>query len=356
MIFGPGPKIALQILRTTGKPPPPLPKEQKQHLSLAGQLCQPAKTISPGGWGHAPHPPTNQPTHLSTRGGFPPQKVNTRVQAEVPTGTLTQPFWHPAPPSHPSTPPPPHMCVCEQHGHPTCPACTVTYKGVRHCCAMGHLGHPRTHTPQRVDWGDVAPARGPWEGGWHTQAAKAQQRHPPPNTYPRICVGIPPRVHARTHKHLATPPPPWASAHPRSSTYVTHHATQHPPRHAAPRSPRQGGTAHPYPTTDNTRHNPYPCTPCLGKGMQHAQQGHKGEGRGFVLRSPKEGLSVGIWRRKVVMCRHRGKDPASGHPRAHQPLLGRGTSPPASDGRLDAPGQRRRQLPSSVWTRRREVK
>ena len=49
-------------------------------------------------------------------------------------------------------------------------------------------------------------------------------------------------------------------------------------------------------------------------------------------------------------------DPGSGHPRAHQPPLGRGTSPPAWDGRLDAPGQRRRHLPSSAWTRRREVK
>ena len=56
------------------------------------------------------------------------------------------------------------------------------------------------------------------------------------------------------------------------------------------------------------------------------------------------------------MCPRRGNDPASGYPRAHQPPLVRGTSPPAWDGRLDAPGQRRRQLPSSAWTRRREVK
>ena len=56
------------------------------------------------------------------------------------------------------------------------------------------------------------------------------------------------------------------------------------------------------------------------------------------------------------MCPRRGNDPASGHPRAHQPPLGRGTSPPAWGGRLDAPGQRRRHLPSSAWTRRREVK
>ena len=56
------------------------------------------------------------------------------------------------------------------------------------------------------------------------------------------------------------------------------------------------------------------------------------------------------------MCPRWGNDPASGHPRAHQPPLGGGTSPPAWDGRLDALGQRRRHLPSSAWTRRREVK
>ena len=105
-----------------------------------------------------------------------------------------------------------------------------------------------------------------------------------------------------------------------------------------------------------TTHNPYPCAPRVGKGTQHAQQGHKGEGRGDMMRSPKGGLSTGIWRQEVVMCPRRGKDPASGHPRAHQPPLARGTSPPAWDGRLDAPGQRQRQLPSFVWTRHREVK
>ena len=56
------------------------------------------------------------------------------------------------------------------------------------------------------------------------------------------------------------------------------------------------------------------------------------------------------------MCPRRGNDPASGHPRAHQPPLGRGTSPPAWDGRLNSPGQRRRHLPSSAWTRCKEVK
>ena len=105
-----------------------------------------------------------------------------------------------------------------------------------------------------------------------------------------------------------------------------------------------------------TRYILLPRAPTHPPQPPSAQQRHEGEGRGFVLRSPKGGLSAGTWRRKVVMCPRRGNDPASGHPRAHQPPLGRGTSPPAWDGRLDAPGQRRRHLPSSAWTRRREVK
>ena len=105
-----------------------------------------------------------------------------------------------------------------------------------------------------------------------------------------------------------------------------------------------------------TRYILLPRAPTHPPQPPSAQQRHEGEGRGFVLRSPKDGLSAGTWRRKVVMCPRRGNDPASGHPRAHQPPLGRGNSPPAWDGRLDAPGQRRRHLPSSAWTRRREVK
>ena len=103
----------------------------------------------------------------------------------------------------------------------------------------------------------------------------------------------------------------------RSSTHSTHSAAQHPPR---------GGAGRSYPTTDNTRHNPHPCAPSVAKGTPHAHQRHEGEGRGFVLssnpkgfvlRSPKEGLSAGTWRRKVVMCPRRENDPANGHPGAH---------------------------------------
>ena len=66
---------------------------------------------------------------------------------------------------------------------------------------------------------------------------------------------------------------------------------------------------------------------------------------------------MGMGRQKVGMRPRRGKDPVSGHARAQKTPLGGGPSPPAWDDRLDTPGQRRRQLlPSSVWTRHREVK
>ena len=156
-------------------------------------------------------------------------------------------------------------------------------------------------------------------GGW-ARSLYATPPSPPP---PRPPAGPPPRPAARPPPPQLPPPPPPATV--RGPPHVTRYIL-------LPRAPT---------------HPPQPPS---------AQQRHEGEGRGFVLRSPKDGLSAGTWRRKVVMCPRRGNDPASGHPRAHQPPLGRGTSPPAWDGRLDAPGQRRRHLPSSAWTRRREVK
>ena len=56
------------------------------------------------------------------------------------------------------------------------------------------------------------------------------------------------------------------------------------------------------------------------------------------------------------MCLLRGIYPASGHPRAQKPPLGRVPTPPVWDDRLDALGQRRGRLPSSVWSRHRAVK
>ena len=98
-----------------------------------------------------------------------------------------------------------------------------------------------------------------------------------------------PRAPTHTPQH---PSARGAPTLPRSSTHRTRCAAQHPTWRAAARC---------YPTTDNTRHNPHPRTPWVAKGTQHAQQRHEGEGRGFVLRLPKEGLSAGTWRRKVVM-------------------------------------------------------
>ena len=141
----------------------------------------------------------------------------------------------------------------------------------------------------------------------------------------------------------AAPPPPPTTT--RSYVEVVRGVAQRSGRPATVRGPPHV-----------TRYILLPRAPTHPPQPPSAQQRHEGEGRGFVLRSPKDGLSAGTWRRKVVMCPRRGNDPASGHPRAHQPPLGRGTSPPAWDGRLDAPGQRRRHLPSSAWTRRREVK
>ena len=145
-----------------------------------------------------------------------------------------------------------------------------------------------------------------------------------------------------------SPPPPPTTVNPtttRSYVEVVRGVAQRSGRPATVRGPPHV-----------TRYILLPRAPTHPPQPPSAQQRHEGEGRGFVLRSPKDGLSAGTWRRKVVMCPRRGNDPASGHPRAHQPPLGRGTSPPAWDGRLDAPGQRRRHLPSSAWTRRREVK
>ena len=50
-----------------------------------------------------------------------------------------------------------------------------------------------------------------------------------------------------------------------------------------------------------TRYILLPRAPTHTPQPPSAQQRHEGEGRGFVLHSPKEGMSAGTWRRKVVM-------------------------------------------------------
>ena len=182
---------------------------------------------------------------------------------------------------------------------------------------------------------------------------------------------------ARIEKQAPVRHLPWRSD---STKKGTHHVVKRPDQ-ALIRGPARDPT-HLHPTRDNTVNPASSCSyvevvrvvalrsgrPATGSGPPHVTRyillprdhtripQHPREGGAFVLRSPQERVSVGIWRRKVVMCPRRGNDPAGGHPRAQLLPLGRGTSPPAWDGRLDAPRQRRRHLPSFAWTRLREVK
>ena len=67
-------------------------------------------------------------------------------------------------------------------------------------------------------------------------------------------------------------------------------------------------------------------------------------------------MQKGVTQQKVVMCPWQGIDRASGHPRAQQPLLGSGHTPPVRDDYLDVRGQQRGHLPTSVWTGHKAVK
>ena len=170
-------------------------------------------------------------------------------------------------------------------------------------------------------------------------AAGLDSPHPPVTRYIQL-----PRAPTHPPQH---PSARRAPALPPSSTHRTQCAAQHPPWRGAARC---------YPTTDNTRHNPHPRTPWVAKGTQHAQHGHEGELRGFVLPSPKEGLSAGIWRRKVVCAPVGGTTPQVA-------ILG-----PTSRRWGEVPHRRLGMAawthlangegiwPSSAWTRRREVK
>ena len=105
------------------------------------------------------------------------------------------------------------------------------------------------------------------------------------------------RVRARGPSHLH---PTWGN----NLNPATTHSYVEAVRGAAPRSGQPSTATSP---PHNTRHNPYPCALWVRKGTQHAQQWRTREGRRFVLRSPKEGLSTGILRRKVVTCSPSGE-------------------------------------------------
>ena len=101
-----------------------------QHIChpIVVQKNQGSFSIKMGTWLRTPSPPSTpnpmggQPTRLSTRGGFPPQKVNKLEHSELPTGILTQPSC--PPPRRPDS----RQIVCVPEGQPQ---------------ALGPSTHPR---------------------------------------------------------------------------------------------------------------------------------------------------------------------------------------------------------------------
>ena len=76
-------------------------------VTVASSAGSPPLAISePAPFTPTPAPFGGQPTHPSSHGGFPPQKVNKCVHPEVPSGILSQPLSPP-----PSPPPPPFKVV-----------------------------------------------------------------------------------------------------------------------------------------------------------------------------------------------------------------------------------------------------
>ena len=103
----------------------------------------------------------------------------------------------------------PRLWVCAAHQHRQCASCAAMSRGVRHCCARGHAGHPRSTIALRgQQWGAPrAEAHLPWAGG--TPSANRRRRQ-------RALALRPDRV--RPHKRGrvdATPPPPRAKRMPR---------------------------------------------------------------------------------------------------------------------------------------------
>ena len=161
-----------------------------------------------------------------------------------------------------------------------------------------------------------------------------------------------PTLHTTHHRGWYQPIPALHHTPPTTSP-ITHHATL---PHATP--PKHTEEGSPIPAQHTTHHAtpPHPHVARVETETQNTNHGDKGGGsRGCMMHLPQRGLSAGSDRPKVVICPHRGKDPASGHPRAQKPLLGRDPSTPVWDDRLDTPDQRRGLLTSSMWTRHRAV-
>ena len=151
---------------------------------------------------------------------------------------------------------------------------------------------------------------------------------PPPSPLPNCPSWTPPphHYHAPCHSSPTTPRCPTPSVQRRihPSPPNTLPTT---PRHPTPSARRNN---HPSPpNTLATCHPTHPCMARLGTETQNTHHGHKGGGgRGCMMCLPQGGLGAGLDRQKFVMRPGRGKDPASGHPRAHKLPLGRGPSLP----------------------------
>ena len=96
----------------------------------------------------------------------------------------------------------PRLWVCAAHQHKQCASCAAVGRGVRHCCARGHAGHPRPTMALRGQQRGArrAEAHTPRAGG--TPSAKRHRRQ-------RALALGPDRV--RPHKRGrvdASPPPP----------------------------------------------------------------------------------------------------------------------------------------------------
>ena len=99
----------------------------------------------------------------------------------------------------------PRLWVCATQKHRQCATCAAVGRGVRHCCARGHVGHPR---PPCVGAQSTAWGAGQSEGGGaaHTGGGGggAQRRGPSDASGGQCKEARPPREDGGT----LTPPPP----------------------------------------------------------------------------------------------------------------------------------------------------
>ena len=108
--------------------------------------------------------------------------------------------------------------------------------------------------------------------------------------------------------------------HPSPTNLSLPFTLHHPPRHPSPTTSHRltpSAQRRNHPSPPNTLRHPPPGTPTRPaweqtQCTQYTHHGHKGVDRGYMMRSPQGGMSAGMNRQKVVMCRRRGINPASG--------------------------------------------